>query len=139
MPVPPSLYSLCIVGLPNPRSCSAHSCAVGLLTAKQQRLFRVSWHCKPNAVLLPPKWDAGVGPMLWEGIKGGQELAQREREKRREFNLLLLNGMRVKTSVETSDCILLVAWLSPAPAYRAGIRAVIGSQPAAQNTCVLCA
>lgn len=24
------------------------------------------FHCKPNSVLLPLKWDAGVAPMLWE-------------------------------------------------------------------------
>lgn len=84
--------------------------------------------------------------MLSEGRKEEKELAQRGRGKPREFNLLLLlNEIRVKTSVETSDCILSVesaavlAWLSPAPVYREGIRAVVGCQPAAQGSCVLCA
>ena len=82
--------------------------------------------------------------MLWEERREGKELAQKEKGKPGGFNwLLLLNGMRVKTSVETSDSILsmesaaVLAWLSPAPVYRAGIRAVVGCQPAAQDSCVL--
>lgn len=84
--------------------------------------------------------------MLWEGSKKGKELAQRERGKPRGFNLLLLlSGMKVQTSAETCDCILSVesaaalAWLSPAPVCREGIRAMVGCQPAAQGSCVLCA
>lgn len=84
--------------------------------------------------------------MLWEGRKEAKELAQRERGEPGECNLLLLlNGMRVKTSTETSDFILSVesaavlVWLSPAPVYRAGIRAVVACQPAAQDSCILCA